>query len=244
MQDLIPITYTSDRPTVSGRALHDALEVKTEYRHWFGRMTEYGFTEGADFNPVKIDRVQMEGKREVTRTVEDHQLTLDMAKELCMIQRTDKGKECRQYFLAVERQWNSPEAIMARALQMANRKLEEATGEVKRLTAENAALVVDKATMQPKAEYFDELVDRNLLTGFRETAKLLGVKQRKFIDFLLEHKYIYRDQKGALQAYAKHKTDGLFENKECFNEKSTWKGTQTMITPKGRETFRLLCQGM
>lgn len=161
-----------------------------------------------------------------------------------MIQRTDKGKECRQYFLAVERQWNSPEAIMARALQMANRKLEEATGEVKRLTAENAALVVDKATMQPKAEYFDELVDRNLLTGFRETAKLLGVKQKKFINFLLEHKYVYRDQKGALQAYAKHKTDGLFENKECFNEKSTWKGTQTMITPKGRETFRLLCQGL
>ena len=114
----------------------------------------------------------------------------------------------------------------------------------KQLTAEVSALTVDKAIMQPKADYFDDLVDRNLLTNFRATAKLLGVKQKKFINFLLEHKYIYRDQKGALQAYAKHKTDGLFENKECFNEKSTWKGTQTMITPKGRETFRLLCQGL
>lgn len=176
--------------------------------------------------------------------MEDHQLTLDMAKELCMLQRTEKGKECRQYFLAVERQWNSPEAVMARALKLSERLLEEAKGEVKRLTAENAALTVDNATMQPKADYFDELVDRNLLTGFRETAKLLGVPPKRFVSFLLEHRYIYRDQKGALQAYAKHKTDGLFENKECFNEKSTWKGTQTMITPKGRETFRLLCQGI
>lgn len=244
MNELITITYNNDRPMVSGRALHEALEVKTAYKDWFPRMVSYGFTEGADFNPLKNERVQMEGKREVARIVEDHQLTLDMAKELCMIQRTDKGKECRRYFIEVEKQWNSPEAVMARALKLSERLLEEAKGEVKRLSAENASLVVDKATMQPKADYFDELVDRNLLTGFRETAKLLGLQQRAFINFLLEHKYIYRDQKGALQAYAKHKTDGLFESKECFNEKSTWKGTQTMITPKGRETFRLLCQGI
>lgn len=241
MNELIPITYNSDRPTVSGRALHDALEVQTPYSKWFPRMCEYGFTAGSDFQEVSDKTVQNpQGGRPAT----DHQLTIDMAKELCMIQRTDKGRECRQYFLAVEKQWNSPEAVMARALKLSEGLLEEAKGEVKRLTAENAALVVDVATMEPKAEYFDELVDRNLLTSFRETAKLLGVPQKKFINFLLEHRYLYRDQKGTLQAYAKHKTNGLFECKECFNEKSTWKGTQTMVTPKGRETFRLLCQGI
>lgn len=93
--------------------------------------------------------------------------------------------------------------------------------------------------MAPKAEYFDELVDRNLLTNFRETAKELGVKERDFIRFLIDRKYIYRDKKGRLMPYA-DKNDGLFEIKETFNEKTQWKGTQTLITPKGRETFRLL----
>ena len=113
----------------------------------------------------------------------------------------------------------------------------------RQLIAENSALVVDKQIMQPKAEYFDALVDRNLLTGFRETAKLFGIPEKKFTAFLMDKKYVYRDKNGKLVPYA-NKNDGLFEIKECFNEKTKWKGTQTMITPKGRETFRLLCQGL
>lgn len=107
------------------------------------------------------------------------------------------------------------------------------------LTAANSKLTVDKQIMQPKADYFDELVDRNLLTSFRETAKQLGVKEKDFIQFLLDKKYIYRDRKGKLMPYAE-KNNGLFEVKECFNEKTQWSGTQTLVTPKGRETFRLL----
>ena len=107
------------------------------------------------------------------------------------------------------------------------------------LTAANSQLTVDKQIMQPKAEYFDELVDRNLLTSFRETAKQLGIGEKLFVSFLLEKKYIYRDKKGKLMPYAE-KNNGLFEVKECFNEKTKWSGTQTLITPKGRETFRLL----
>ena len=107
------------------------------------------------------------------------------------------------------------------------------------LTAANSQLTVDKQIMQPKAEYFDELVDRNLLTSFRETAKQLGIGEKAFIAFLMEKKYIYRDKKGKLMPYAE-KNNGLFEIKECFNEKTKWSGTQTLITPKGRETFRLL----
>ena len=107
------------------------------------------------------------------------------------------------------------------------------------LEVANAELVVEKQIMQPKADYFDELVDRNLLTSFRETAKQLEVKEKELIGFLLEKKYIYRDKKGKLQPYA-DKNNGLFEVKECFNEKTKWSGTQTLVTPKGRETFRLL----
>lgn len=142
----------------------------------------------------------------------------------------------RQYFIAVEEQWNSPDAIMARALQLSNAKLKEMQITVSTLTVENQI-------MKPKAEYFDELVDRNLLTGIRETAGELGVKQNQFVAFLLEKKYMYRDKKGRLTAYAKPLSDGLFERKECMNEKTQWKGAQDLVTPKGRETFRLLLVG-
>ena len=110
----------------------------------------------------------------------------------------------------------------------------------KKLEAEKSYLVVENQTMRPKAEYFDELVDRNLLTNFRETAKQLKVGEREFISFLLGKKYLYRDARGKLVPYA-DKNKGLFEIKECYNERSNWAGTQTLVTPKGRETFRLLC---
>lgn len=120
--------------------------------------------------------------------------------------------------------------------------LKEEQDKRKALEAANASLTVDNQIMKPKADYFDELVDRNLLTSFRETAKQLEVKERDFIQFLLNKKYIYRDKKGKLMPYAE-KNKGLFEVKECFNEKTQWSGTQTLVTPKGRETFRLLFIG-
>ena len=120
--------------------------------------------------------------------------------------------------------------------------LKEEQDKRKALEAANSALTVDNAIMKPKADYFDELVDRNLLTNFRETAKQLGIKEKEFIRFLMEKKYLYRDKRGKLMPYAE-KNNGLFEIKECFNEKTQWSGTQTLITPKGRETFRLLYVG-
>lgn len=113
----------------------------------------------------------------------------------------------------------------------------------KALEAANSALTVENQIMAPKAGYFDELVDRNLLTNFRETAKQLGVPPKKFVASLLDWKYIYRDKRGKLMPY-EDKNKGLFEVKECFNEKTQWSGTQTMVTPKRRETFRLLFQGV
>ena len=236
MNELIKVTYSNDHPVVSARELHSFLEVQTKYQDWFPRMCEYGFTEGADFNFLKNEQVQIEGGRTVTRHILDAALSIDMAKEICMIQRSEKGKIARQYFIQLEKDWNSPEKVMARALDIAHRELNS-------LKAANAELTVQNAIMAPKADYFDELVDRHLLTGVFETAKQLGVPPKKFTAFLLEKKYLYRGKKGKLMPYA-DKNNGLFELKECYNEKTEWKGTQTMVTPKGRETFRLLCQGM
>lgn len=232
MNELIKVNYDNDTPTVSARELHEFLLVDTRYNDWFPRMCEYGFTEGTDFNLLKIERVQNEGGRMVSRVVDDAVLTVEMAKELCMIQRNERGKLARQYFIQLEKDWNSPEKVMARALRIAE-------CQIRQLSVVNAELTVSNQIMKPKADYFDELVDRNLLTNFRETAKQLGVKEKEFIGFLLDKKYVYRDKRGKLMPYA-DKNDGLFEIKECFNEKTQWSGTQTLVTPKGRETFRLL----
>lgn len=123
-------------------------------------------------------------------------------------------------------------------IQLAN-ELKKERERSRQLEAEKSILSVENMVMKPKADYFDELVDRNLLTSFRETAKQFKVKERTFIQFLLDKKYIYRDKKGKLMPFA-DKNNGLFEVKESVNEKTNWSGTQTLITPKGRETFRLL----
>lgn len=225
MTELIRIDYQSDRPTVLASDLHNFLEVETPMNKWFPRMCEYGFTEGQDFQTFLSESTG-------GRPAQDAQLTIDMAKELCMIQRSEKGRQARQYFIQLEKDWNSPEKVMARALQIADRQ-------IKALKVENSALTVENQILQPKADYFDQLVDRNLLTGFRETAKQLNIPPKKFVSFLLEKKYIYQDKKGRLMPYAE-KNNGLFKLKEQFNDKTQWVGAQTLIMPKGRETFRLL----
>ena len=126
------------------------------------------------------------------------------------------------------------EELMARALVEAKNVLND-------LKIKNSELTVENQILKPKGEYFDELVDRNLLTNLTDTAKEIGIKRKDLISFCLDNRYLYRaKKKGTLVPYQKHVTDGLFELKECFNEKSTWKGLQTMVTPKGRETFRLI----
>lgn len=239
---IIHDNVSSDYP-INGRELHEQLGIETKYKDWFPRMCEYGFTEGVDFNSLKNERVQIEGTRQVKREVTDHMLTLSMAKEICMIQRSDIGRQIRRYLIEVENAWNTPEQVMSRALRIAEENISKLRGKVLHLEADNSELTVQKQIMQPKAEYFDELVNRNLLTNFRDTAKQLGVKEKAFINFLIDHKYIYRDKRGNLKPMA-GKSDGLFEVKESYNEKTQWSGTQTLITPKGRETFRLLARGI
>ena len=118
--------------------------------------------------------------------------------------------------------------------------LKEEKDKRKALEVANSELTVQNAIMAPKADYFDDLVDRHLLTSFRDTAKELGIPPKAFVGWLLEKKYLYRDQKHKLVPY-ENKNNGLFEVRESKNDKTGWAGTQTMVTPKGRETFRLLC---
>lgn len=181
MKELIKVTYDNDRPAVSARDLHDFLEVKTAYKDWFPRMCEYGFTSGEDFNPLKIERVQNEGERVVARTVDDAVLTIDMAKEICMIQRNEKGKLARQYFIQLEKDWNSPEKVMARALQIAERKIKN---------LEDKALA-DK----PKVLFADAVSASHTSILVGDLAKLLrqngvDIGQNRLFKFLREKGYL------------------------------------------------------
>ena len=229
MNELIKVNYDSDRPTILGRDLHEFLEVKTKYADWFPRMCEYGFIENIYFSTCFSNlRSEIHGGQ----NKQDHQLTIDMAKEICMLQRSEKGKIARQYFIQLEKAWNTPEMIMSRALKMAEKQL-------KQLQIVNAELTVNNQIMKPKADYFDELVERGLDTGIRETAKELHIGERKFVRFLIKKKYLYRDKKGKLQPYSNYVGD-LFTLKECFDEDAGWKWLQLFVTPKGKETFKEL----
>lgn len=163
--ELIKIDLSNaDRPTVLGRDLHEALEVKTPYTQWFERMTEYGFTENTDFILVS-QKCETNNPRNPFTVRNDHQITIAMAKELCMIQRTEKGKQFRQYFIQIEEAWNSPEQVMARGLYAAQKINESLSSKIKQLT--------------PKAEYADNcLIAANGITT-SSIAKEYGISAAK-----------------------------------------------------------------
>lgn len=135
MHELIAVNYDSDKPTVSGRELHRALGIGTKYNDWFSRMREYGFTEGNDFYSILSESTG--GRRGV-----DHLLTVPMAKELCMLQRTPIGKQYREYFLKIEEAWNSPEKVMERALQFARQRVLEAERRIFALEEDKESLEI------------------------------------------------------------------------------------------------------
>lgn len=122
MNELLKVNYDNDRITLSARELHEFLGVSTRYNDWIKRMVEYGFNENTDYQAITQKRVTAQGNE---TSFIDHEITLDMAKEIAMIQRSDKGKEVRQYFLELERRWNSPEAVMNRALEYSRKQVKE-----------------------------------------------------------------------------------------------------------------------
>ena len=209
MNTLIPISYDNpERPTVSGRELHEFLQVKTAYKDWFPRMVEYGFTEGEDFNPLKIERVQEEGGRKVTRTVDDHQLTIPMAKELCMIQRNERGKQARQYFLAVEAQWNSPEAVMRRAVLIAQ-------GQNEKLKAANRQLLAENQDLKSDAEYARAVCIGDNCRTTTDIAKDYGMTSAAKLNGILHSLHIqYKTSDGQWVLYSKYCGRGYTKNRK------------------------------
>lgn len=213
MNELIKVTYSNDRPIVSARELHDFLEVQTKYQDWFPRMCEYGFTDGVDFNFLKNEQVQIEGGRTVTRHILDAALSIDMAKEICMIQRSEKGKIARQYFIQLEKDWNSPEKVMARALDIAHKQLAQLKGENVKLLTENTA-------NKPKVIFADAVSasERSILVG--ELAKLLrqnGVEigQNRLFDWMRQNGFLIRRQGTDYNMPTQKAMEmGLFEIKE------------------------------
>lgn len=184
MNELIKInTSNPDRPTVLGRELHEALEVKTAYKDWFPRMCEYGFTEGEDFCSILSESTG-------GRPAIDHQLTIPMAKEICMLQRTEKGKECRQYFIKVEEAWNTPEMIVARAHQILQARLDDAINRVAQLESK-------VETDRPKVLFADAVSasDSTILVG--ELAKLISqhgvdIGRRRLFQWMRDNGYLIR----------------------------------------------------
>ena len=232
MNELIKVTYDSERPTISGRDLHVALEVETPYHKWFPRMCEYGFTENSDFWTFLSEST---GGRPST----DHQLTLDMAKEICMLQRSEKGKQFRQYFIEIEKQWNTPEAVMARALQMANRQIEE-------IKSHNIKLEAKIEEDKPKVLFAEAVAASKTSILIGELAKLLkqnGVEigQNRLFEWMRGNGYLI-SRKGSdynmpMQRYMEM---GLFEIKEStsVNGDGSIKTNKTpKVTGKGQAYF-------
>ncbi|HEP6402385.1 TPA: phage antirepressor KilAC domain-containing protein [Streptococcus pyogenes] len=128
MNNLITVTLNENQePIVSGRDLHQALEIKTQYTKWLERMSDYGFEENEDYVAISQKRLTAQGNQtEYT----DHVLKLDMAKEIAMLQRNEKSKQVRKYFIQIEKDFNSPEKIMARALLMADKKVHKLEAQI------------------------------------------------------------------------------------------------------------------
>ena len=230
MNELIKITTNEvGEPTVLGRELHEFLGVKTLYKDWFPRMVEYGFTEGKDFNPLKNEQVRFEGNREVARELTDHLLTIDMAKEICMIQRTERGKQARQYFIQVEKDYNSPEKIMARALRIAEKELST-------LKLETKVQAQQIAELKPKATYYDLILQCPSLLSVTEIAKDYGLSA-KGLNKILHDNGIQYSQSGVWFLYAKYQDKGYTSTKtQNYNRPDGTQGSRvhTYWTQKGR----------
>ena len=230
MNELIKITTNEvGEPTVLGRELHEFLGVKTLYKDWFPRMVEYGFTEGKDFNLLKNEQVRFEGNREVSRELTDHLLTIDMAKEICMIQRTERGKQARQYFIQVEKDYNSPEKIMARALRIAEKELST-------LRLETKVQAQQIAELQPKATYYDLILQCPSLLSVTEIAKDYGLSA-KGLNKILHDNGIQYSQSGVWFLYSKYQDKGYTSTKtQNYNRPDGTQGSRvhTYWTQKGR----------
>lgn len=227
MNELLNVNYGNDRITLSARELHGFLGIGTEFAKWMQRMCEYGFSENQDYRVFVKNDDNSKGGRPST----DYEITLDMAKEIAMIQRSDKGKEVRQYFLELERRWNSPEAVMNRALEYSRKQVK--------------ALMEENKELKPKALFADAVSasDESILIG--QLAKLIRqngyeIGQNRLFEWMRENGYLIKSGSRRNQPTQRAMDMGLFEVKErtiSNPDGSTRITLTTKVTGKGQVYF-------
>ncbi len=228
MNQLLKVNYDSNRITLSARELHEFLGIGTQYTKWFDRMCEYGFTENIDYRTISQKRLTTQGN-ETTYT--DHEITIEMAKEIAVIQRSDKGKQARQYFIELEKKWNSPEFVMNRALQISKKQVEK--------------LILENQELKPKALFADAVATstNSILVG--ELAKIIkaneyDIGQKRLFEWLRSNGYLMACGEAYNQPTQKSMNLGLMEiKKTTFNnpDGSIRTTTTTKITGKGQIYF-------
>lgn len=227
MNELLKVNYGNDRITLSARELHGFLGIGTEFAKWMQRMCEYGFSENQDYRVFVKNDDNSKGGRPST----DYEITLDMAKEIAMIQRSDKGKEVRQYFLELERRWNSPEAVMNRALEYSRKQVK--------------ALMEENKELKPKALFADAVSasDESILIG--QLAKLIRqngyqIGQNRLFEWMRENGFLIKSGSRRNQPTQRAMDMGLFEVKErtiSNPDGSTRITLTTKVTGKGQVYF-------
>ena len=227
MNELLKVNYEADRITVSARELHEFLEIKTEFAKWMHRMCEYGFNENVDYRViVKNDENPLGG-----RPSTDYEISLDMAKEIAMIQRNEKGKQARQYFIEVEKQWNSPERVIARGLIESQKMIENLNHQI--------------IEMKPKALFADAVSTSKESILIGQLAKLIKqngyeIGQNRLFQWLRENGYLIKGGQRRNQPTQKAMDLGLFEVKErtITNPDGSIRITlTTKVTGKGQIYF-------
>lgn len=233
MQDLIKINYGSEQPTVSARELHEGLEINTKFATWFERMCEYGFSEGSEFFPKMGKTPEQVGRPSI-----DYEISIDMAKQICMIQRTDKGKQYRQYFIDLEKAWNTPEQVMARALKIAN-------NEIEKLKSDNRVLIEDTERMKPKEIFADAVAASASSILIGDLAKLIcqnghKIGQKRLFEWMREAGYLIKSGSSRNMPTQRAMEQKLFEVKESSiaNPDGSVRVTRTTkVTGKGQIYF-------
>lgn len=228
---LIPINYEGEQPTVSARDLHEALEIKSKYADWFKNMSAYGFVENMDY--FTFSKNLENGGRTI-----DHNISVDMAKQICMIQRSEKGKLYRQYFIDLEKAWNTPEQVMARALKLADRTIDT-------LKEDNKKLIEENERMKPKEIFADAVSASTSSILIGDLAKLLrqnGVDtgQKRLFEQLRNEGYLMKTGSSRNMPKQRYVADGLFQIKETVisNPDGSVRMTKTTkVTGKGQQYF-------
>lgn len=233
MNEIVKVNYDNEQPTVSARELHNGLEVSERFQSWFNRQLQYGFEENSDY--VGCKEFNTLAKQEL----QDYQISIDMAKQICMLQRSDKGRQYRQYFLDLEKAWNTPEQVMARALKLADK-------EIDRLKADNKVLLEDAARMKPKEIFADAVATSNTTILIGELAKLLrqngiDIGQNRLFSWLRENGYLIRQKGSAYNTPTQRSADlGILTTKETVivrSDGSTEVKKTVKVTGKGQQYF-------